>query len=807
MARLPQLIAEGRLPARAPAVGIERPDLVAPAGRALTGFGNALESAGLTAANVEKNARDTRDVIAGTATAADELDKYRIELESDPDYAGREAKFQQRAQQVKARLAEPMSGAAQLDFEKSFERSYQILAHGLRDKARKDEIEESFVKLDESNNKLLDVALRERDPRKRAMHLETIAQNIEDARQANILTKPQADKVHKATLEKFERLQVTEYARTNPGLALRMLTAEPDKGGLTYMDPLDKKKMALDIQREQSRKAQLNEIIARGTVGQAIELYDHGIKPEQGDRARELAKSYPDLAARLDTAEGNYFAAAQFRGMDQGERRQATAAILDKENTVGLTNPEAQLLSRYVKIDREIKDGFAKDRMGAAMERNGPAAQALADAERAGDVEGFRAAVKSLVDTQVKEGVRPDATAMLPKRVEQATEALLTGAANQGQADTIQRLQHFYGPELMPRVMAQLDEGKKIPGFVRVIASLGPKAAGDPDIKRMIEAAKVPEGDWAKLIPEETVRKDIKLQVGAEGERIRAAFMRVPGGPQRYSDYARLAEDVAMSLVADKTASAGQAPKLAWSIVHDRHFALAGTVVIPKVDGVPIAEPGGISAYQDYVKATLDKYNIGAPPPTAATRLLTDDARREMYLKALKTYGAFVTDRDDRGAILVDQFNVPVPNQAGGFVRFDFAAPEKNEEFKAWRIAKTPNALPPGRLQPSREQRFQNMPGLKNDGGGGGEDDIADMKALNLPSPDRWSWQRGKLANTQETVDEYTLDVNGLSDKERRDHIHEAMRRIGEANRQWLNVDVGRDGRWRIQVETKRAGS
>lgn len=683
MAKLPLLIAEGRLPGRAGAVAAD-PGAAAQGARALGGLGDALERGGAQVAAIEKNARDTRDVISATADAAAELDAFRIELDKDADYTGRPEKFRQRAEQLKGRLTENMSGAAALDFEKSFERSYAVLAHSLRDKARKDEIEEHATKLDESNTKLLDVALRERDPRKKAMHLEQIAANIESAREANILSKPQADRIHKATLEKFERLQVSELRRTNPAAALRLLTAEEGKGGLKYMDPLARREMALAVQTEMQRRAALTSMVARATVAEAASLFEHGIRPENIEAARRAAAGNKDLTAKLETAEGNYHALAQFRTMDAGERRQAADAIAAKEAAEGLTAAQAALLAGYAKADAQIRTAFARDPMGAALAKNAPAAQALADAERAGDVTTFRATLDALAETQRREGVPAASVKLLPKQAEAALEATLAGPASQAQLDTIQMIQQRYGAEWAPRVFAQLDNGK-LPGHVKVIAAFGPKAAGDPDTKRIIEAAKVPEADWAKVLPDDDLRKETRRQVGALGGEIRAAMARLPGGNQRYADFHRLTEDVAFSLLADKAAgNAADAAAQAWGIVHNRHFALAGSVAIPKVNGAPIADPAAISAYQDYVKATLDKYDIAPPPATAATRLLTPDQRREQYVRHLKTFGAWVTDRDDRGMILLDGFNVPVPLRAGGVVRADFEAPAKNEEFKTW---------------------------------------------------------------------------------------------------------------------------
>src|SRR5690242_2167756 len=115
-ARLPLMIAEPRgVPAQGGfAAAAEGTGEIAP--RAIAGFGQALAQFGLTVAAVEKDARDTSDVIVARSSYTDALDKKRIELEADPDYRGREAKLRTFADQQRVALSKPMSFAAQRTF-------------------------------------------------------------------------------------------------------------------------------------------------------------------------------------------------------------------------------------------------------------------------------------------------------------------------------------------------------------------------------------------------------------------------------------------------------------------------------------------------------------------------------------------------------------------------------------------------------------------------------------------------------------------------------------------------------------------
>lgn len=296
--RLPLMIAEPRVAAQGGFVAAAEGAFDA-APRAMAGFGQAIAQAGLTVATVEKEARDTSDVIAARSSFTAALDRKRIELESDPDYRGREGKLRAFADTQRAALGKSMSYAAQRTFADLAERSYSVSAHNLRELARRDEIEEHVGRINEANNKELDAALREGNPVRRELILRRVEGNIRAAQAANILSARQADALRKGTLKKFDTLQVAELMRTNPSAAVALAN---DPKRTPFLDPLERKDLALKAQQRaeslgtQARaevRADLSMYEAARRSGQAV---DEETYQSLFDRAQRAS---PELARRL----------------------------------------------------------------------------------------------------------------------------------------------------------------------------------------------------------------------------------------------------------------------------------------------------------------------------------------------------------------------------------------------------------------------------------------------------------------------------------------------------------------------------
>lgn len=296
--RLPVMIAEPRVASQGGFVtAAEGTGDVAP--RALASLGQSLAQAGLTVAAVEKDARDTSDVIAARSSYTEALDRKRIELESDPDYRSREGKLRAFADTQRSALGKSMSYAAQRTFADLAERTYSVSAHNLREQARRDEVEEHVLRITEANNKELDAALKEGNPVRRKLILDRVEGNIRAAQASNILSATQAERLHKGTLKKFDTLQVAELMRTNPSAAVALAN---DPKRTPFLDPLERKELALKAQqRAESLGTQ-----ARAEVRADLTLYEAARRSGQGvdeetyqalfDRAQRAS---PDLARRL----------------------------------------------------------------------------------------------------------------------------------------------------------------------------------------------------------------------------------------------------------------------------------------------------------------------------------------------------------------------------------------------------------------------------------------------------------------------------------------------------------------------------
>lgn len=703
MARLPQLLAESSVNPRAGAVGIDRPDLFDPTARALGGLGDAAERSGLTVAAVEKNARDTRDVLAATTEASRQLDQYRIELESEADPARRETLFRQRAEQMKQQLGKPLSGSAALDFEQGFERAYAVQAHGVRDKARRDEIAAAADTLDQSTNTLLDLAIRERDPRKRALHLEEIAGNIEQARSAGILSKAQADRLHKATLEKFEKLEVTELRRTNPARALQLLTAPPDKGGFKYLDPLAKRELALALQREMEQRSALAKLQNGQLVDDAVRTMLQGQAFSRIGDAWRAAATDPRLTEKLATAQRAYEETAEFRTKTLPQMREQID-LADKANAAaGTDSTSLAILDAQKKTYAALLQGYRSDQMGTAIARNPAAAQALtaaettmADANASSDQviaarDAYQAALRELARTQQEDGGVPaHRVAVLPKATVAQMVGDLAGLEGQRRLDYIDRQQAKLGPELWRAAWRQLAADPHLPGDVRVIAAIPPGPSANADRAVISEAMKIPDKDWETAIPDADTRKQFGKAVAAAGEQAREAMAMAPGGIDLYRRFAAAAETTAKFLYAQKRAANPEAAaSQAWAMVYGNHWMHAGTVRIPQTEGVPAIAPALVSQYQDYVKANLDRWYLAAPPPTAGTAGLTDAQRLDLRRRILKRDGRWVANADETGMVLLDGMGLPARLQNGTVLEVGFDEIGRDLEFDRWQRGAT----------------------------------------------------------------------------------------------------------------------
>ena len=196
------------------------------------------------------------------------------------------------------------------------------------------------------------------------------------------------------------------------------------------------------------------------------------------------------------------------------------------------------------------------------------------------------------------------------------------------------------------------------------------------------------------------------------------------------ADYADTAKRVAEYLYGTRRASSPEAAtSQAWDIVFNNHWATAGTVRIPKIDKVPVADPTMVAAYGEYFRQNLDKFYLAVPAPGPATARLTEQQRLDQWKNHLKNYGAFTADRAETGVMFRDGEGIPVRGQNGQAFSTSWDAIKNDKEFMAWwQRTGSPAELRPGDPRsaapdPAVEQMRRNRPKppTRNDEPGGGD--------------------------------------------------------------------------------------
>lgn len=304
MAKLPQMLAEPRITAAAGFERIDARDLGNAGIDALGKFAGETGRQALSIAQFEKDARDATGLNTAATGFADALDKKRIELEMDPDHGSRETKFKAFRDAQVAAYGKDLSVAAQRAFQERADRTYLVGAHNLREKARRDLIEETAVKLDDSNNAVLDRAVREPNVVRRAMILQEVDGNIRTAVAGNILTKAQGDRIKKATLQKFDLLQVEGLMSKSPGAAIALLE---DREKTPWLDPLDRMRLK---QKAEAQARSLN-AYATSQARVGLSLYTEAREKKQPVPEAEYERLYTE-AQRASPAMARHLAGLRY---------------------------------------------------------------------------------------------------------------------------------------------------------------------------------------------------------------------------------------------------------------------------------------------------------------------------------------------------------------------------------------------------------------------------------------------------------------------------------------------------------------
>jgi hypothetical protein len=327
--------------------------------------------------------------------------------------------------------------------------------------------------------------------------------------------------------------------------------------------------------------------------------------------------------------------------------------------------------------------------------------------QEAGD--RFRQALLDLQHFQQTDGgLPPVLTRLLPKATAERLEVNFNELKGQQRLDFLEAQRAKYGA-LWPQVLRQLDEGKKLPADVKILGAIPGSLRLGPDGALIQQALAIPEKQRAELVADEALRKRFPVLAAQAAEPLRETMRRTPGEIEAYGDYAEAITRVAEFLYGTKRAASPEAAaRQAYQIVAGNHWSMAGSVRIPKIDGVPVADPTMVAAYGTYITRNLDKYYLAVPEATGALAQVPELRRLEMWRNHLKAYGALTADRFEDGVVLRDLEGRIVRGQNGQAISATWAEIAQDRDFQAW----LRQGNRPGQLQPRGSERFQNMPGM-----------------------------------------------------------------------------------------------
>lgn len=692
MARLPQITADARLPADSGAAMADARYPLSTVGANVARLGEKGVDLAGTALVAQVHAQDQADATRAIAETTQKLDTLRQDLERDPNYLGREQKFNDAARQLETETTSALSPRAAAMFQERLAGLYQAQAHGVRTQARKDQTDELRVQLDENTNALLDAAVQAKNPIERQMKLDAVKAALTGARETGVISGAQEIALTKAKLEKFDEIQVSRYMRTNPSAAIRMLD---DRAATPNLDPLRREQLKINAQVRLEQMSALAKADAHAEVSSVIDAFRRGnLQPANLDAAERKAASFPDLAKTLAGEKYVYNQAADFAAKDVPEQQRIITSMRESEQAGRATPTDTRLRDAYEHLSTSLARSFTADPMATAMQRNTAAADTYAAASRdyaAATTESarteaqsrFQASLDELVTTQQKNGVPPHAIQLLPKASATAIEANVNQQTGQARVDLVQALKTQYAAR-WPLIYRQLNAGQKLPADVKILASAELSNADALSVQR---AMTLTEKQRAEMVPAPTDRTAIRDTLAKEGQAAREALARVPdGGAAAYGDLANAAHQVADYLYGTKAAaSPEEAARRAWGIVFNDHWSVAGSVAIRKENGVPLADPNLVRSFQDYWKQKLlPEFGLAVPPPTPGIAHLDDAQRVAMSRRTLGSSGYWVADGQDRGMVLLDGAGIPARDANGRAIAYTWREILSDQSFLNW---------------------------------------------------------------------------------------------------------------------------
>lgn len=182
------------------------------------------------------------------------LDRKRLELASDPDIAGRETKMQQFAQEKFSELRGGMDHGTAAYFDRAGKPLADSINLSVRHQARADTIEKAVTSLAETNNGLVIKAGDAKSPVERDAVIAQIDENLKHARDTEMLSAPQYEKMRKDTLVKVDQAEALRRIRENPAGMQQQLA---NSAFLPNLDPVARQNLIDKAGNEVNRRASL----------------------------------------------------------------------------------------------------------------------------------------------------------------------------------------------------------------------------------------------------------------------------------------------------------------------------------------------------------------------------------------------------------------------------------------------------------------------------------------------------------------------------------------------------------------------
>lgn len=265
-------------------------------------------------ADTEVTLKRMTDLADAGSVLNGDLDRKRLELQADPDIAGREAKFQSYAKERHAQLTEGMDGKTAAMFTQRVNPMVDSMSTSVRHQARTDLVETAIVTMRDTNAALVNKAGETRNPNERQALINLMDANIKEAFDKGWLTDAQYKAEQKNTLTKVDQAEALRLIREDPSGMIQRLTKSDF---LPSLDPVARQQLIDKAGSEQLRRASLAHTQeARREIAERRQLKASGT---------EAMKNIMDLNDKGELTEGTV---ATYRGVLDEHQYKAARSML-----------------------------------------------------------------------------------------------------------------------------------------------------------------------------------------------------------------------------------------------------------------------------------------------------------------------------------------------------------------------------------------------------------------------------------------------------------------------------------------------